>query len=305
MRPLNLWVSSRNRWLPVAAILSAVVFWGGSFTATRVAVQVLDPWTVMAVRMSIALGILLPFVRRLKPTCYRAGDWKLLTAMVLFQPCLYFLLEANALRLTTSSQAGVISASVPLLVAVGAWMILSESITVHTILGLILSIGGVGTLTALQQTGGIAADPLLGNSLELAAMACAAANMVVVKRLCRRYDPWSLTALQVAAGALFFLPGLRFLPLQDSGVWTPELVLSLAFLGSFVSVGGFGLYNWGMSRISATRAAAFINLVPVTAVLFGWVLLGEALSTAQCLAGLLVIGGVSLNQRVKRVPATG
>lgn len=54
-----------------------------------------------------------------------------------------------------------------------------------------------------------------------------------------------------------------------------------------------------MSRIPASRASVFINLVPVFAVMIGWGVLGELLSLYQCLAALAVIGGVWISQYTK------
>lgn len=283
--------------LAVAAILAAVFLWGGSFSAMRVAVQALSPWSVMWLRMITATVLLIPLAGKLIPTKYRKGDWKLLIPMVLFQPCLYFLLESYALRFTTSSQAGVISGALPLMVAFGASLVLSETIPRPAYIGLLVSLIGVACLTLLQGSAGAAANPLLGNTLELCAMASAAANMIVLKRLCQRYNPWTLTAMQVFAGAIFFLPGLFLMVRAEESQWTPQLVLILLFLGSFVTLGAFGLYNWGMSHIPASRASAFINLVPVNAVFFGWVLLGETLTLPQFAAAFAVIGGVWLSQK--------
>ena len=66
-----------------------------------------------------------------------------------------------------------------------------------------------------------------------------------------------------------------------------------------MTLGAFGLYNWGMSRLTASRASVFINLVPVFAVVFGWSLLGEALAPFQCAAALAVVGGVWISQHGK------
>jgi len=206
-----------GRLLPIAALFSAAVLWGGSFAAMRLSVQAMSTWSVMWLRMAIALVVILPFAGRLKTSAYRKGDWKLLVPMVLFQPCLYFLLESNALRFTTSSQAGVISASVPLMVAVGAWIMLSEPLGERTLAGLFLSVAGVAVLSLSGSSDDAAANPLLGNLLELGAMACAAVNMIMVKGLCNRYNPWLLTALQVVAGTLFFSPGVVLL-LREPGV---------------------------------------------------------------------------------------
>jgi drug/metabolite transporter (DMT)-like permease len=216
--------------------------------------------------------------------------------MVLFQPCLYFLLESNALQFTTSSQAGVISASVPILVTLGAAFFLSETITVTTLAGIGLSIAGVVVLTVSAEPAGAGQNPLIGNTMEFLAMICAAGNMLIIKRLSHRYNPWGLTAMQIVAGAIFFLPGAFWLNRIPSEGWTPPLILSLIFLGGFVTFGAFGLYNWGISHTRAAKASSFINLVPVVAVILGWAVLAESLSFRQCLAALAVIAGVMLSQ---------
>jgi drug/metabolite transporter (DMT)-like permease len=282
--------------LPIAALLAAALLWGGSFSAMRLAVQVMSPWSVMWLRMVIALTVILPFAGQMKTSAYRKGDWRQLLPMILLQPCLYFLLEAYALKFTTSSQAGVISASVPLMVAVGAWLMLAEPLGRKTFAGLFLSVAGVAVLSLSGRANASAVNPLLGNALELCAMISAAMNIIYVKRLCARYNPWLLTMLQLVAGTLFFLPGLVLLFRQPPTMWTVPLIFSVSLL-AVVSVGAFGLYNWAMSRVPASRASAFINLVPVAAVAFGWMVLGEALSGVQCVAAAGVIVGVAISQK--------
>jgi drug/metabolite transporter (DMT)-like permease len=184
-------------------------------------------------------------------------------------------------------------------VAVGAWFFLKESVHGLTFVGFIVAIAGVTGLTLMQAPGGPAENPILGNSLELCAMVSAASNMLIVKQLSRRYNPWTLTAMQTLAGFIFFLPGIYYLWPVDWTIWNVTMVLSILFLGSFVTLGAFGLYNWGMSRIPASRAATFINLVPVTAVILGWVLLNETLSLYQIMASAVVVGGVYLSQKAQ------
>ena len=283
--------------LPVFALLAAALLWGGSFSAMRLAVLVLSPWSVMWLRMIVALMVILPFAGRLNFRAFRAADWPLLLPMVFFQPCLYFLCESYALTFTTSSQAGVISASVPLMVALGARVLLAEPLNPRTMAGLFLSVAGVIALSLAGRATDTAARPLLGNSLELLAMASAAVNIIMVKQLCQRYNPWMLTTLQVVAGSIFFFPGLILLIRQPPPAWTLPLVVSILFLGACVTLGAFGLYNWGMSHVPASRASIFINLVPVIAVAIGWVAMGEVLNGLQCLAAVAVITGVALSQK--------
>ncbi len=285
--------------LPVMALLAAAIFWGSSFAGTRYALRSLDPQIIIWVRMVTALIVILPFSAKLKPQDYRKGDWKMLVPMVLFQPCLYFLLESNALRFTTSTQAGVISAAAPILITLGAWLFLSESISKTTVIGLGLSVGGVVLLTISQGSESTAENPLLGNSMEFIAMIFAAANMLIIKKLSSRYNPWTLTAMQIMAGFVFFSPGLIKAINLESSVWTGELILILVYMGVFVSLGAFGLYNWAMSHLPASKASTFINLTPVMAIITGWIVLGEGLNTRQSLAAVVVIIGVLLSQKKK------
>lgn len=74
--------------------------------------------------------------------------------MVLLQPCIYFLLESNALRCTTSSQTGVISALVPLQVAACAWLMLGEPLGRATFAGLFLSVA-IGWLEMGESLNGL------------------------------------------------------------------------------------------------------------------------------------------------------
>lgn len=284
-----------NHTAAFTALTVSVLLWGGSFGAMRTLLKDLDPLSVMWLRMVLASLFILPFIPRLKPP----GDWKkdikILIPMVLFQPCLYFLLESNALLFTTSSQAGVISSFVPLLVSLGAWLFLKEKLSIRGMAGLFISITGVVILTLLNGSAGEGSRMILGNTMELGAMVCAAANMLIIKKLSDRYNPWTLTMMQCFAGSLFFIPGLSQL-LNSGFVLNGQTVMLLMYLGAPVSLGAFGLYNYGMSRMTASGASLFINLVPVVAVFIGWIILGESLSFLQCMASLAVLGGVLFSQ---------
>ncbi|NIT56394.1 MAG: EamA family transporter [Aliifodinibius sp.] len=286
-----------DNFLPVIAILTAVLLWGGSFAAMKVSVSSLNPWAVMWIRMFVALLFIMPFFKKLIPKSYKKGDWKLLIPLVLFQPCLYFLLESNALRYTTSSQAGIITASTPAMVSVFAWMMIAERVRKQTIIGLIISITGVICLTLIQNPTTIAQNPMIGNAMELLAMTSAALAVVLVKQLSQRYNTWTLTGLQVLAGSLFFSPGIFYVLDTSFMVWSKSLVLILFFLGAMVTLGAFGLYNWGISQIPASQASVFLYLVPVNAVIIGWIMLDESLTFLQCITVAIVILGVWISQR--------
>ncbi|WP_034632141.1 DMT family transporter [Maridesulfovibrio bastinii] len=280
--------------LPVIAVLGAVFLWGGSFAAAKTALSSLDPWTVVWFRMVLGVLVGLPFLKKFFRFHYCRKDLKYLVLMVLFQPCLYFLFEAYALTYTTSAQAGVIAASVPLLVSVGAWLLFSEKITFKTVFGLLISVAGVCVLTMSGSSSANAANPLLGNLLEICAMICTAGYMLLMKKMSSSYSPFALTFIQTLGGAVFFIPGA--FRMNWSMHLSSSLIFSLLFLGCFVTLGAFGLYNYAISRIKASEASAYINLVPVVAVCLGWIFLGEALNPVQSVASVAVLFGVWISQ---------
>lgn len=294
---------SRTTLLPTLAALTAVVLWGASFPAMKVAVQALGVWPLMWARMTLALLVLLPVAKRLAPKRLSRRDAILLGCMALLQPCAYFLCESKAMLYTSSAQAGVVAASMPLMMAIGGWLVLKERVTLRLWLGVAISCTGVAWLTSAGGPGNASApNPLLGNLFELLAMVCATGSSLCICKLAAqgatRWNTWTLTGVQTTMGALFFLPGA---PAVLAGVttWPGEVTLSVLYLSLASSLGAFGLYNWALGRMPASRAGSFINLVPVAAVFFGWLVLGEMLTTMQCLATALVMGGVVLGTRTR------
>ncbi len=160
---------------------------------------------------------------------------------------------------------------------------------------MVMAITGIVIITFGGSADSGAQRPLLGNTMEFIAMICAAGNIVAVRGLSRRYDTWLLTALQIYAGTVFFLPGLFIVAKSNIAVsslpWIP-----IIYLGIAASIGAFGLYNWGMKHVPAAKASSFINLIPVIAAFGAWLFLGEILTLIQIGGGAVVILGVLLSQ---------
>jgi drug/metabolite transporter (DMT)-like permease len=285
------------RFAPMLALIGASFIWASSFVVMKVMVGDMPPMLMMGLRMLAAALCLLPFLKLLRQADYRRGDWKLLGLLLLCEPCLYFLCEANALRYTSASQAGMIVAMLPLMVAASARFTLGEAVSRSALAGLLLAVAGVVGLSLGSVADEHASNPVLGNFLEFLAMVCATGYAVAGRKLLERYSPLCVTALQGLAGCVFYLPML-LLP----GVWKPEALtpmalLGLFFLGCVVSLGALGLYNYGNSKMPAAKAAAYLNLLPVFALLLGVAILDEGLTGPQTLSAGLVFAGVFMSSR--------
>lgn len=287
---------------PHLALFLAMVFWSTSYVALRVALSALDPFTVMAGRMAVATLLFLPLWGGLLRDLRRKGQWRWLLLMALAEPCCYFLLETRALCLTTASQAGMVISLLPLITAVVAWRLLGERVGARGWAGFVLAVTGVVWLSLQSAVDETATAPVLGNFLEGLAMVCAALYTVLARRLSAAYSPLQITAVQSFVGMSFFCALLALAPLDYTPVllhvrvpdWAPWA--SVVYLGGIVSLGGYGLYNVGVSRLSAAGAAAYTNLIPILTLAGGVILLREVFLPGQYLASALVVAGVLLSQ---------
>ncbi len=282
--------------LPTAALVTASFLWGSSFIALKTAFTAFDPMVVIFGRMTVAALLFLCCWPKIRVPALHSGDFKRLVFMALCEPCLYFLFEAKALENTTASQAGMITAMLPLLVAVAARRLLQERISGRMLTGFVVAMAGVCWLSVGGEPSRSAPHPALGNFLEFLAMVCATGGFIALKRLTRSYSPWFLTAFQAVAGSLFYFPFLLLPGTEIPGALPVVPSLAIVYLGGVITVGAYGFYNYGVSRIPVSQASAFVNLIPVFSVVLGWLLLGERFTGSQYLASILVFSGIYLSR---------
>ena len=290
-----------GRELAMGCLVVAMALWGSSFIALKVAFTELPALWVIFARMAVASLVFLSTWRWHGRLDYRRGDWKYLLALAVCEPCLYFVFEAYALQNTSASQAGMITALLPLLVAVGALVFLRERIARTTLAGFVLALCGVIWLTLGGQADEHAPAPLLGNLLEVLAMLSAMGYTLILKYLSERYSAFLLTAMQAFVGTLFFLPLAAYSAPLPPTISVTGLA-AVAYLGLVVTVGAYGLYNFAVSRLPASQASAFVNLIPLFTLAFAALVLGETLDAQQLFGAGLVFIGVALSQW-RRTPA--
>lgn len=272
-------------------------FYGSSFIAMKIALTAYNPMTVILGRMLLATIVFIPFfLTRFKNIRIQKEDYKWMLFMALCEPCLYFLFEGYALNNTTASQAGIISAILPLMIAFTARFVLLERLKRSTIIGFIIAVIGAAVLSFSGEVSATAPHPLLGNFLEFMAMGCATGGIITTKYLTAKYPPFFLTAIQAVIGCVFFIP-LFFMTAGNFNLDLSNATMAILYLGLFVTIMAYGLYNFGMSKIPASKASAYINLIPAFTILFGSLLLHERFTLIQLLSCGVVFIGVFLSQK--------
>jgi drug/metabolite transporter (DMT)-like permease len=292
-----------------AAFVAAVLF-GSSVVAVRVAVQEVPPLSLAVLRFGQG-GLLLVFVLLL----IGARDllrvrWRDLPLLILLGAVLFtvFPVSFNAsLRLIEASRGALILATIPLWSALLARVARSESLAPRQLIGVLLSLAGVGLALAergVGSQGGLGS--LAGDGLMLVTALCGAAYAVLAQRAFARYSALTVTTYAMVLGTLLLLPAalveglVGVLPQLDL-----QTVALLVFLGVFGGALGFFLWTFALTRLTPTQVAVYINLNPLVAIVLAAALLAERLTIVFAAGfGAVLVGVLMVNwpKRTKAAP---
>jgi drug/metabolite transporter (DMT)-like permease len=281
--------SSRSKRLQADLTLVGVaIIWGSAFSIQRVAAAHLGFFLYNGLRFMLGALAMLPMVQgRLQGFSRREWQGGLLAGALLFAASA---LQQAGLGLTSAAKAGFITGLyvvlVPLFLALG-WR---QRPHWTTWLASLVATAGL-FLLSIQASFTLA----LGDGLELAGAVLWALHVILIGWLASRVDALRLALVQyLACGALSLASGLVFESHTLAGLpvawWT-------VLYGGAISVGlGFTLQVIGQQTAPATDAALILSLEAVCAAFFGWLLLGETLTTQQIVGCVLMLSGMLLAQ---------
>lgn len=270
--------------------LTLILLWGLNFVVIQVALKELPPILLTFLRFFFAT---FPAVFFCKPP---KTSWKLLFSYSLTLITLDFCFLFTGMYIGVS--AGIASLTLQTQVfftAILAVIFLKERMSKAQIIGAFIAFLGV-VYVGLNTGGDVNLTGLI--LVELAALSWAVGNLVSKK--IGRVDMLSL----VTWGSLISLPfllGLSFL--LESHLWTMQSILhlswksigALAYLVYPVTLFGFAMWSWLLSRHPATVVAPFTLLIPIVGFSSSALLLGETLPLWKIVAGILVVLGLIIN----------
>ena len=287
--------------LPHLALLFSMFVWSSTFVGLKIALSAYSPVEAMTGRMLAAAVVCLPLLPNIIRSFRDRNSRQIMLVSGICMPCLYFLFESNALRFTSSAQAGMVMALQPLAVAVAARIFLGESMPKLAWAGFAIALTGVIWISLDAIATQSAPSPILGNGLELLAVLCATGYTLCIRRLTGKVSHLTQTGAMVFIGTIFFFT-LNILPIETETItlennfpsWLP--LASIIYLGIVPTFAGYGLYSYGVMKLSAAKAASYNNCIPVMTLFMGVLMLDEHITTEQYIAILLVISGIILSQ---------
>ena len=276
--------------------------WGGSFLFMRIAVPEFGAIPTMALRVGIGALLLWPLMAlRHGHEPLRAQPVQLLLCGLL-NSALPFVLFGFALHTLTAGYSALINATAPLWGAVVAALWLKDQPSGRQMLGLGIAFMGVLGLVASRGALGAQGD---GAAIALALVATLSYGIAgsFNKRYLQTTPPLVVAAgSQIGAAFLLAVPAMLTWPQHaaSSRAW-----FSVVALGLLCSGVAYILFFRLMARLGPARAMSVTFLVPIFGVLWGFLLLDEALTAPMLLAGAVVVLGTAWASAapLKRRPA--
>ena len=292
---------SRSRLIPYLEVLFAVIVWGASFIATKVALADISPITIVWLRFAmgvVVLGMVVALRRQF--ALPDKNEWGYFALLGFLGITFHQWLQSNGLVTSEASTTAWIVATTPVFMALLGWLVLKERLDWLRNFGILLAFAGVLVVVSDGDLASVSIGRFgaPGDVLIL----ISAVNWSVFSALSRRglraYHAGLMMFYVMAFGWIFttllFIPteGFSEIPRLTTDGWTGVL-----FLGVLCS--GLAYIAWydALQALSSAETGVFLYIEPLVAVVVAAIVLGEPITWASLFGGAVILIGVWLVNR--------
>ncbi|MCH8567460.1 MAG: DMT family transporter [Balneolales bacterium] len=282
------------------SLLTVAVIWALNFTVVKLSLEEIDPMSFNAIRFMMAIvfmfAVLLRSGQKLK---VHKGDWPRLILLGVLGNLLYQCLFIVGISYTFAANAAVMLGTIPVWIAVLGRIFFGQELSWFSIAGVFAAFSGIYLIMEGSATGiTLESESITGDLIILFAALVFGVYTLFSKQMLGRYTPVQFSMLMmITGGGALILAGIPWLIKLDYASVSYLAWGGTAFSG-FLSIGlAYIIWNYGVSRVGPVRTSTFQNLVPVLGLVFGIVLLGEALYFLQYIGSALIIAGIVLARK--------
>ncbi len=280
----------------VTALLMTMFFWGTSAVFMRTTALSLSAENALALRYVVLVLMVVPGM-------LITGGWRIarehwprliLTAIGMFGSSWFTI---QGFERVAAGLGTVISMVEPIIIALLAWAILREPLSSRIWLGLLVSLIGAAFLFWPDITAS-SANPVdsVGILFLLAAPACWAVYTIGAKPLLSHYSGFAITgsSMLLAAPLILLMASKPYAELVSATTVTTWA--EIVYLAAFNSLLGAVLWNYGARHLPGAAVGSFLYLLPVIAVVAGYLILSEPITAHLVIGGFIMLAGVALAQ---------
>jgi drug/metabolite transporter (DMT)-like permease len=291
--------------LPFRSLAAPAVFillWSGGFTALKAGLAYAEPVTYLALRYGVVLAVLVPLFLIMRPPLPKSPlEWVHQAVIGILVQTIYFGLAYIAMKLGVSAglQALIVSMQ-PILVGILAPGLVHERVGVVQWLGLGLGVLGAALVIATRSS--VDATSAAGILCSFGALFGMTAGTLYERRFGVAQHPVTSNLIQYAVGFAAVLP-LAWALEEMRVSWTGQMIGALLYLVIGNSLVSVTLLLAMIRRGEASRVSALFFLIPPTAAVIAWLLIGEAMPPLAWLGMALAAAGVAVaNRRAAHKP---
>lgn len=281
------------------AMLLVVFAWGINLTVLKVGLRDIDPHAFNSVRLTLA-SLAYLVVLAVRPSAVRAlkrDIWKI-AGLGLLGITAYQVFFIKAISIMNASAAAVVMGTSPIFIALLSTAVGQEKIHWAGWLGILLSFAGFFLVVSGQNGGGsLTWNASQGAVLILLANACWAGYTVFARPILERHRPFQVSAMATVLGTAVYLP--FGLPGLSRLAWESVTALgwgAIAYSGLVAITLCFALWYVSLKAVGSAKTGIYGNLMPIVAVVFAAIVLGDRLTSLQVLGAAVTLTGVYLTR---------
>lgn len=278
-----------------------MAFFGSATPVSKLVVEHFSVFTGGALRVLLAFLILLPFVNLKNILDFKGRDAWLIAGIGIIGVVGFTSFLLYGMTMVSGVVGSIIMSSTPAVVATLSYLIFRDHFGWRKSVAIALAVAGILVLQLGSTENGRVEASLLGVIMVFAAILCEAAYTLMGKALTKDFKPIQIAAFSALIGFIGFIPLAAFQ--YESGMFenvATEGWLALAWYG--LGTMGIGSVLWykGVQKVDGSTAAGFMGVMPLSALLLSYFLLGESFEWIHLIGFAMVFAGVVLIIQVHR-----
>ncbi|MCF6136934.1 DMT family transporter [Pseudalkalibacillus berkeleyi] len=276
------------------ALITLSLIWGTSFYFIKILVEDLGPWGIVFVRCSLgALTLLLIIFVKRKQFFVKNIPWLSLLIVGLFNALIPWGLIGISETKISSSLASIVNATTPIWTSVIGVIFFSVTLRMKQWSGVVIGFIGILILIDLNLTQ-LFNEDLIGMGTMIAATLCYGFSSQFTKKHLQGISVMIISLITLVVGAIgsSVLMFISNSSIDLTLITTTENLIAMVGLGVFGSGLAYLLFYYMIQEGSAEFATFVTYLVPITAMIWGWLLLDEHIPTHAIFGLILILVGV-------------